>query len=46
MAGVTPTHPVSPRTLGEVELMLLEGDKCSCKIFYKNIDTKDVYKDV
>jgi len=35
MAGVTTTHPVSPRTHGKDELMFLEEDRCSRKIIIK-----------
>ena len=47
MAGVTTTHPVSPRTHGKAEFMFLEEDRCSRKIIIKILIQKmyiKVYK--
>ena len=47
MAGVTTTHPASPRTHGKAGLMFLEEDRCSRKIIIKILIQKmyiKVYK--
>jgi len=45
MAGVTTTHPASPRTHGKAEFMFLEEDRCLRKIIIKILIQK-MYKKV